>query len=220
MLFLGLLSISTYGQEWEKYEDSDMLAEDSISVFYRYVESEGREFLEFRGELHARASISTLLAVIRDASNMHNWVYNLSAASSRVISDTERYTHMLHEPIFILKKRDSYIRSVLRQDPKTLQVVIDGESLPNDIPKLDGYVRVEKSRSKWELTPTAVGRTKVAFQGFADPGGWIGSSLLSPLAKGEIWKIPYYTLKGLNAQSKKDNYAKVRYPFIQEKQTP
>ncbi len=217
-LLFAVFSNILFSQDWEKYENSTINQEGDIKIFYRYIEIDNFKYLEFRGEAFVPSSLSTLIGVIRDVDNMHNWVYNVDSAKSHIISETERFTYIVHKQIgFIFKRRDSYVHSSIQQDQESLTVLIKGVSAPDKKPKRDGYTRIEKGESKWELIPITRNKTKVIFQGYADPGGILSSSLLSPLAKRKLWKLPFFSLRGLKEQSRNLEYANLRFPFITDK---
>jgi len=215
LLLLFLFPQLLISQTWERYENDDMQPNDSIEIYYRNIKKNGFEYLEFKGACYVTSTLTVVSAVIRDAGEMHKWVYNVESAKSDTISDTERYTYIVHKSIgLIFKQRDSYVHSFISQNPNTFEVVIKGISAPDKISRRNKYIRIERGESEWKLIPITKSITKVVFQGYADPGGWISASLLTPLAKSKLWKLPYYSLLGLKDQVKKYKYKGVKYSFL------
>lgn len=215
IIFLLFCPFISSTQDWDKYFNDKILPHDSIEVYYRYKNKDGYDYLEFKGVTYINSNLTTLSAVIRDVENMKKWVYNVEYAKSTLISDRERYTYIIHKSIgFIFKQRDSYVHSLISQNPYSLEVTIKGTSSPNDYPKADKYIRIQEGESTWKFIPISKHRSKVVFQGYANPGGWVSSPFLTPMAKRELWKLPYYTLKGLKTQVIESKYKKIEYSFI------
>ena len=212
-----ILPVMGVSQAWEKYLDTEMATQDSIEVYFRMLKKGESKYLEFKGVTFINASLTSLSAVLRDVDNLPNWIYNMESAKAYIINDTERYTYVTNKSVgVILKQRDSYVHSTIKQDPHTLEVTIHGKLLPDEIPKKAGYIRVQKGASTWTFVPVHSHRSKVVFQGYANPGGMISASWLAPLAKGEVWKLPYYSMKGLKNQVRKQQYQDVEYDFLKD----
>ncbi len=202
-------------QNWEQYTNSEMDSLEGIEIYYRYIQVDGFDYLEFKGSTLIQSPLTSLVAVLRDVQDMPNWVYNVESAKLMVINPMERYTYFVHKSIGIFfKPRDSYVYSILNQDSITLDVSIKGNSKPDKVERSDQYVRIEKGESQWVFIPVNKNTSKVIFQGYANPGGWISSSLLTPLAKSELWKLPYYTLKELKTHITAEKYQNASYSFI------
>ena len=202
-------------QPWHRVERSNILPVDSIVIYYRTIEIDGVDFLEFKGETYINSSLTSLASVLRDVDAMHEWMNNVDSASVEIINEKERYTYFIHEPIgFFFKQRDSYIFSDISQNPKNLVVEINGEHAPDRGPRNNKFVRIEGGKSQWKFIPIATKRTKVIFQGYADPGGWVSPSVVLWLAKNEVWKLPYESLRNLKNQVRKAKYKNVEYLSI------
>lgn len=203
-------------QEWEHYSDTEMDTANEIEIFYRYIKVSGIDYLEFKGTTIINSPLTPLVAVIRDVAEMPKWVYNVESAELLIINEKERYTYFVHKSIgFFFKSRDSYVYSILSQDSGTLDVTVKGYSKPDKMKRTQQYVRIETGESHWLFSPISTSQSRVVFQGYANPGGWISASLLTPLAKSELWKLPYYSLKELQVQILEKKYQQVRFPFIE-----
>jgi hypothetical protein len=215
LFIFTLLPHLLVAQHWDTVERSNILPVDSIAIYYRYIEIDGVDFLEFKGETYINSSLTSLASVLRDVDAMHEWLYNVDSARAENITEKERYTYFIHEPIgYIFKQRDSYIYSVISQNPTNLVVEINGVHAPDRGPRNTKYIRIEGGKSQWKLIPIDAKRTKVIFQGYADPGGWISPSVLIWLAKNEVWKLPYESLRNLKSQVKNAKYKNAEYLFI------
>ena len=202
-------------QPWDRVERSNILPVDSIVIYYRTIELDGVDFLEFKGETYINSSLTSLASVLRDVDTMQEWLYNVDSARAEIITEQERYTYFIHEPIgFIFKQRDSYIYSVISQNPKNLVVEINGVHAPDRGPRNNKFIRIEGGKSQWKFIPIDTKRTKVIFQGYADPGGWVSPWVVLWLAKNEVWKLPYESLRNLKSQVRKAKYKNVEYLSI------
>ncbi|MDX1812584.1 MAG: START domain-containing protein [Gammaproteobacteria bacterium] len=213
LLFLAF-SFELKANEWVLYKS---FSSENINIYYR-VPSEEPSLVEFRGETIVQSNLTKLVAVIRDVELMHEWVYQVkSAKTDELVSDTERYTHIVHDaPIWGLKARDSYVYSSVKQDPVTLEVTFTGKSAPDHKGVDARYERIKKGRSYWKFIPLDSEHTKAIFQGYGDPGGYIEKVMFSFLVKQFLWRLPYETLRDLKKQVGKERYKNIRFSFIQD----
>lgn len=205
---------SSLAQEWILYKSS--IPED-ISIYYRSVPSQPR-MIEFKGTTKIKSKLSSLAAVIRDVDAMHEWVYQVKSAEvDELVSDTERYTYIVHNsPFWGFDERDSIVHSYVLQDVNTLKVIFRGEAAPNKRERDSRYERIVSGISIWKFVPLANNWVQVTFQGFANPGGVIEKVAYSFLVKKFLWKLPFESLKNLKYQVKKQKYQNVKYAFIKD----
>jgi len=193
--------------------------EDNIRIYYRTLATGN---VEFRGEMILESNVHSCVAILRDVDAMPSWVYNVKHAEVlEKISEYEAYSYVINTVPFPLNQRDSIIHTLLDQNPQTLVVTINGKSVPDYIVKKDNYVRLVEVNSYWQFTPLNKKYTKIVFQGYGEPGGYISadianSSVFSWLTKSELWKLPYYTLKQMKSEIRKDKYQKAYFDFLKD----
>jgi len=193
--------------------------EENISIYYR---THNTGNVEFRGEMTLETSVHSCIAILRDVKAMPSWVYNVKYAKVlEKVSELEAYSYVINTVPFPLTQRDSIIHTVIDQDPETFAITLTGFSVPDYIAEKDNYVRIVEVNSYWRFTPLNKKLTKIVFQGYGEPGGYISAdiahnSVFSWLAKTELWKLPFYTLKQMKSEIRKDKYQKAYFDFLKD----
>lgn len=209
------LSIS---QDWIREDMDKITADENIEIYYRYLVKDGFTYLEFKGETIINSDLSNIVSIVGDASKMHKWVYNLDSVKYEKINDRERYIYMVHKSgWWFLDQRDSYIHTIASQNPKSYEVVLKGVSAPMRGPEKDEFVRIKKGESKWRFYPEDVNRTKITFQGYANPGGNIQFEFLLPLQRSELLKLPFVSLSNLKNIVKQGDFNAKKIDWIMNK---
>lgn len=150
-----------------------------------------------------RARLSSLVALMKDSPNHHNWVYSSEEAC---IIKKFSYNHWMFYgrtdapwPVF---DRDMVVEATLCQDEKTKVVRLKSECRHDFLPENSGVVRVKNCHTLWLLEPLDDGRVHVTLEISADLAGGIPAWLLNLV----IAKGPYRTVKNMTQEVGKPPY--------------
>jgi hypothetical protein len=134
----------------------------------------GSELDEIQGVVRVKASLSALMALLKDAPFNRHWVYRSGGA--RVLQESgyaEAYVYGVVDAPFPISDRDSVVRFDYRQDPVTQAITITITNVPDFLPPEPTHVRVPDIGGHWALKPLADGWVEVTYQVHGDPGGLI-----------------------------------------------
>lgn len=157
------------------------------------------------------ASLTTLTAALLDINAGGDWVYaTKSCRLLKKISPAEVIYYSEVEIPWPLSNRDFIVLLKVSQDEKTKVVSVDGEGKPSYLPEYKNIVRIQKSYSKWILTPLSNKQVKVEYTLQVDPGGSVPAWIINLF----VTKGPYESFKSLRLQVKKPVYTQAQFPFI------
>ena len=197
--------------EWE-LRISD--AASDIRVHYRINE---KGYTEFRAVTRVRSRLGAFVALFGDVDVMPRWVYRVKEVTKlHVVSDAEVYSRTITEMPWPFSDRDAIVHSVLKQDPITLAVSIEGRGVPDFLPESERYVRMPVVESYWRFTPLPGGMVEVVFQGYGDPGGAFAAVVPDWLTRLVLWEAPYHTLRGLRETVQRDEYQLKTFDYVRE----
>jgi hypothetical protein len=191
------------------------LAKDKrgIKVFTRKVK--GIDFKEFKGVMTVKTSLTSLVALLRDAKSMHTWMANCTRVQVlEQISDQETYTYTLSKAAWPVMDRDAILHNVIFQDKRTLVVAIKQTGKPDHIAHKKNIVRIKRIESVWQFTPKQDGFVEVVYQALSDPSG----TLPPWLVNSAVVSQPYGTLLKLRNVIKKKPYQEATLAYIKERQ--
>ncbi len=158
ILLINLLFSHFLLTEWELKRDKN-----NIKVYLREKDSFTQEYL---AETIIESDLKSIYEIIIDYDNAHEWMYKLE--SSKIIKkETENllYIYLTVNMNWPLKKRD------LVSDVKITQgennIIIDLNSVPDYIERDDNYIRIEDTRSVWNLSKISSDKTRVTLQSYA-----------------------------------------------------
>ncbi|MEO5681730.1 MAG: START domain-containing protein [Chitinophagaceae bacterium] len=158
-------------------------------------------------------SLSTLTAALLDIKGSTDWVYETRKASLlKQLSPSELIYYSEVQIPWPVSNRDFIILLTVSQDPRTKVVTVAGHNKPDYLPEVKNIVRIQKSYSKWLITPLSKGQVKIEYDLQVDPGGNVPAWLINMFAA----KGPYETFKRLREQVKKPAYSRVSFPFIKD----
>lgn len=178
-------------------------------------------YSEFRGTTRVSSTLTGLVALMRDVEHMPQWVYRTSAARIlEVVSERELIIYSVARTIWPFNDRDLVTRTRLQQDSQSLQVAIDGESVPDLVPHDPDLVRVPYLRSQWVFKPVADGEVEVSFSGYGDGGGLLSTGLLNWFSRRVLAEAPHQTLLGLRAAIGRAEYQRASLPYVLEPGVP
>lgn len=159
---------------------------------------------EFKGVVELDTRLSSLVKLIRDAHRTTEWMHR--SGGTRVIETVSWYEQILHTITLSpwpISNRDVILRATLRQDPETLVITIELQSLESHSRHQSGYVRMPRLEGKWIFKPLNTGLIQVSYQMSADPGGTIPGWL----AGNSSIDMPYVTLKNMREILREAIYA-------------
>jgi hypothetical protein len=166
LLLAASLPVSA-ADDWEPVFESE-----NLRILRR--DYAGSELDEIQGLVRVKASLSALMALLKDAPFNRHWVYRSGGA--RVLQEsgyTQAYVYGVVDAPVPLSDRDSVVRFDYAQDPQTKIITITITNLPDFIPEEPQIIRVPDLGGFWRLEPDADGWVEVTYQIHGDPGGWI-----------------------------------------------
>ena len=182
---------------------------DGIRVYTKNLENS--PYKAIKAVCTIQSTITRLTAVLLDIENSADWVYSTKKCSVlKVVSPTDLIYYSEIAVPWPVNNRDFIIRLKVSQDEKTKAVTVLGENKPTYLPENKNVVRIQRSFSKWVITPQPNGFLKIEYLLEVDPGGSIPAWLINMFAT----KGPYETFKKLREQVKKPRYNQVSLAFI------
>lgn len=181
--------ISAAGEmTWELAREGK--ARDDVSTWTRDVE--GQTLDAFKGQIEVPYSMLTVLAVIADVDRFPDWVYQCDYAKLMPeIANNVTYVHI--EGIWPVSDRDVVTETEVTQDPNTLAIRLSTEATGGLYPKQPGKVRLPALQNDFTLEPLDDGWTRLTFETFVDPGGFIPGWLANIVAV----RAPQDSLEGM-----------------------
>lgn len=164
-------------------------------------------------ECEFNATLSQLVAVLLDVKTCTEWVYHTrSCELLKQVSPSELYYYSEIDIPWPAENRDFVAHLIVKQDPETRVVNIDGPAVPGFVPVKKGIVRIDHSIGKWVITPIADHHVRVVYTLQVDPGGAIPAWLVNMFAA----EGPTQSFKGLKLQLQKPAYQHPVLPFIKD----
>jgi hypothetical protein len=167
----------------------------------------------FKAVTTVKSTLSGLVSLIADTENARKWIYR-----TKSVEPIERNDADLHFSVRVItdfpwpfRDREALVAGQIAQDPQTLKVRIDSNSVTTLPPKAC-CVRMPMVEGSWIFRPVGNGLVEITMTGHADPGGNIPTSAVNLL----IQEYPYNTLKGLRKLIGDDRYQKSHFATIRE----
>lgn len=205
LLLMGLQKASAQ-QNWQLSTETA-----GIKVFNSTVADSKVKALKVECEFNA--TLSQLVTVLLDVKTCPQWVYHTrSCELLKQVSPSELYYYSEISIPWPAENRDFVAHLIVKQDPETKVVYIDGPAVPGFVPLKKGIVRIDHSTGKWVLTPTANNHVKVIYTLQVDPGGNIPAWLVNMFAA----EGPTQSFKALKLQLQKPAYQHAALPFIKD----
>lgn len=186
LFYTGLMS----QQAWEMMRD-----EDGIRIFIRDVADS--DFKEFRGEItiicEAMQNILEAITDVGEYEKLFPDCYN--PKTIRRIGDSLTVNYLITKTPWPFRDRDGIYEQTLRISSPDSVATISIKAIPDYLPKVDPYVRIQYGIGFWEIHKIALNRYLVVYQFHADPKEkvpwWI--------AKQFIVENPFITLRTLRS---------------------
>jgi hypothetical protein len=203
ILFLPLLSKAYYQKEWKQ-----AFVKEGITVYNR--ETEGTTLKEFKGEMIVTATLSSIVTTIDDIANFPNWGYHCKEA--RILKDEgiTQYIYIVIGAVWPVQNRDMIYKCQISQNPQNKEVTITLFGVPDYIPQRKDIVRMPSASGVFILTPMGKNQIKIIYQLKANAGGAI------PIWMSNMIEVdsPFYALKNLREEIKKDIYRNAQFKGI------
>jgi hypothetical protein len=208
--FFSYFSQSAYSEgvsEWEMEEEEESI---HLKIFTRDVE--GSDLKEFKGEMLVDKKLSTIAALLLDTQVATKWVYQCHTFETvEAFDEKSSYIYLTYSVPWPVSDRDLVMSSFMVQDPKTLAIRVDINSVNDYLPESDDYVRIPRMNGHWALIPQSQGKVLIRYQVHIDPGGIIPNWL----SNSAVVDTPYNTLKDMRKMLQLEKYQSAELPFIQ-----
>jgi ribosome-associated toxin RatA of RatAB toxin-antitoxin module len=164
-------------------------------------------------ECSLQAKPAQIVALIMDVESAPNWIYHTKSCKIlKRVSPSELYYYSEVSVPWPAENRDFVAHLTVTQHAKTGVVSIDGPAVSGMVPTKKGVVRINNSKGKWIITPTANGQSLVEYTLHADPGGAIPGWLVNMFAT----EGPYQIFKQLKVQLEKPEYKHAQLAYIKD----
>jgi hypothetical protein len=160
VLFIPLANINFQKLDYDNWELKK--DKDSIKVYIRNVNESTKEY---RAETIIRSDIDNIFNTIADFDNSYKWMYKLNSSKILKKTDTLMYVYFVVDMSWPLKNRDLVSDAVIKRDIDKIKIEMN--SIPDYIPLNNKLVRINKSRSIWNLEKIDDFSTKVTLQSYA-----------------------------------------------------
>ena len=192
--------------EWKLVKNSD-----SIKVYVQKGPSSQLKVVKVETVL--KATLSELVATIKDAENHTNWIFLSKKAKviERIDDKNWKYYGITDAP-WPVYDRDFITMIRLKQDKTDYSITITSTSIPHYLPKNEDMVRIPYIRSVWTFNPLQNGTVHISFELEADPGGSIPLWVINMA----VSKGPYKTMEGLIKEIESGKYKCRKLNYIKE----
>lgn len=210
-LLLGLMLCGA-GSSWGVEHDwTEVKDRNDIKVFNRVID--GSPLKEFKGVAVMDASLAECLKVIDDSSAYHYWFQYVSDVRElKSFPDHSKILYVVHDLPWPVQDRDNILKGVIKQNPKTLEVVISIVGMPDFLGKDERFIRIPRADANFVLTPLSKYQTQVTYVANVESGGEMPIWLSNAVAV----DAPYYTLKKMRSRLLVIKGSNPHFDFIKE----
>lgn len=170
-------------------------SQDGVEVSQE--DAAGRELPRFRGVGEVRADPDRIVAIIRDIEHQCEWMPDCSEA--RMVREEEQGVvfYRRTDAPWPVSDRDVVLRSTLRVVEPGKEIHIQFVSVDDpSVPPREGHVRMPRLSGSYTIRALGPGRSQVAIEVDADPGGSFPGWLAARTARDN----PIRTIVGLRAR--------------------
>lgn len=179
-LVAGLLWQPAHAEQqhpWELVQEAE--GRDGVTTWTRKVD--GFTLKAFKGQTEVPYSMLTVLAVIADVERFPEWVFQCDDARLLPeVGENVAYVHI--KGIWPVSDRDVATETLVTQDPETLAIELATRNGDDLYPVQEGKVRIPQLKNTFTLEPMDDGWTRITFDTFVDPGGYIPGWLANLVA--------------------------------------
>lgn len=213
-LFIFLMGQSVFGCElfaqengvWELQKE-----EKGIKIYTR--SAVGSPVKEVRAILQLNASLSSVVAVIRDFDNYPLWIYKcVHAKLLKSAGDSDMYYYHITDTPWPVEDRDMVSRVIITQNDKSMELRINSTGIPDYLPKREGFLRLPKSNTLWILNPIGPNLIQAEYILSVDPGGDVPVWLLNVF----VTDGPFESMVLFKNRVQNPKYKKANYSFVRE----
>jgi hypothetical protein len=200
---LFLISFSAYSETtaWVLEQEEEDL---NLKIFTREVE--GSDSSEFKGEMLVKAQLTTIAALLWDTDAAPKWMHECEKFEIvEQIDELSAVIYFINGTPWPVSDRDAVMISVMSQDPETLDLKVEINTVNDRLPENDDYVRISYMTGLWLFEPAENGQVLITYQVHADSGG----SLPDWLANTAVVDMPYYTMINMVDMLKLEKYQHV-----------
>lgn len=194
LFVISLLSLSLAAQDKKIDSDPEFVLireEPSISLHERWIHYPGKTppvpAREVKGEFHIDGSIYTILKLIKDETQIHNWQNHVGEFKVYPKPDTnEWHQYTYYDAPWPVSDQDHFVRYTLIEKSKGTELLINFESDTNYklAPLNEDVTRLEINGS-WHMQQLAPNKAKVTYRVQSMPGG-APRMLTDPVVRGNL----------------------------------
>jgi hypothetical protein len=201
-----IISFPTFSQgEWELRKE-----DEGIKVYTREVE--GSKIQEYKAEALVDASLSEIVAVLKDVEN-HDKLFSHNIVNELLEqTDTFQVQYSVTDIPWPMSDRDGVFSYRYKQDYFSKDVYVYIKAETGYVEENKKYVRISDAKGFWLLEPMDTKKVQVTFQMHANSGGNIPSWLINMF----IVDSPLKDMKNLRERVKLDRYTDQKFDFLVE----
>lgn len=184
---------------------------DGVKIYTEKVPDSKIKALKVESEFDATPT--ALTAAIMDIKGSKRWIYSTQTAYViKRSSPSNIYYYTLVKMPWPVANRDFVGHLVVKQDPATKVVTINGSCVPGMVPKKKKTIRVLNSPAQWVITPDGAKHVKVIYTLHADPGGSIPAALVNMFNT----KAPSQSFKKLRIELQRAVYKDAKLGYVKD----
>jgi hypothetical protein len=205
LLFL-LARLAVFGQgSWKLNADKD-----GIKIYTAQIPDS--KIKAIKVECEVEASPSQLVALLMDVNTSTDWLYHTKTCRLlKQVSPADIYYYSEVNLPWPAENRDFVAHLMVKQNPDTKVITIDGPAVPGMVPEKKGVVRIEHSTGKWTITPCGQALVKVEYTLHTEPGGNIPAWMVNMFAT----QGPLQVFENLKRQVQKPAYKNATLSYIE-----
>lgn len=174
LLFL-FISITVFNLSHSFAEEAWRLEKDKDGIKVWNRRTPNSALKEYRASVVLQTSMDKILAFLKNTSLYDKWMYKVDEGSVKVIkrnNENDYYTYMtISAPL--IKSRETITHMVFNAPDAKGAILITLDGAPTLLPKNDKYVRIEKTKGFFKITPLGNGKVEFLHQAYGSPGGGI-----------------------------------------------
>ena len=164
-----------------------------------------------RVETIAKAGLSEVVSIIKDAGNHKKWVFvNSEACILETFDDYNWIYYGISDLPWPVSDRDIITMVKFHQDTTDYSVYLNSTGVPYYLEEKEDYVRIHDVVSEWRLNPIGNGTMHITFELTLDVGGAIPKWFIN-LA---VTKGPMQTMQGLLDMIESGEYQSCELDYI------
>ncbi len=206
LLFLSLVLLGQKDSEWKLIKNSN-----NIKAYIQKVPTS--ELKRVKVETVLKASLSELVAVIKDAKNHEDWVFLNKKA--KVIEETDDFNWIYYgiaDAPWPVDNRDFITTVCLEQNKTDYTITITSIAIPDYLPENKENVRIKHVKTIWIFNPIENGNINISLEMEVNPGGSIPIWLINMA----VSKGPYKTVEGFIKEITSGKYQCLKLDYIKE----